>query len=67
MLVYILLLFVHGGGEGGGGGVMVIDTMPINRPISDYGGTYVTIHSGYDHDNHSLEPFGIINWQIMIV
>jgi hypothetical protein len=25
------------------------DTIPIDRSISDHDGTYVTIHSGYDH------------------
>jgi hypothetical protein len=26
------------------------DTIPIDRSISDHDGTYVTIHSGYDHE-----------------
>ena len=26
------------------------DTIPIDRSISDHDGTYVTIHSGYDHN-----------------
>jgi hypothetical protein len=30
--------------------ILVTESIPIDRSISDHDGTYVTIHSGYDHN-----------------
>ena len=37
--------------------IRVIDsnTIPIDRSISDHDGTYVSIHSGYDHNKSFTE------------
>ena len=41
------------------------DAMPIDRSISDHDGTYVAIHSGYDHNN--FFTIGITSVLIMIL